>query len=225
MSSSSNKPSVPAELKKFQLSSTVIIDPRRRLHNRRTEQTMRTIFGATESVIIESLTQRISVLDICKAAGISRSKFYRFFSSHESLMDGFALYKRESFLQDLVDHIGTNEEPEAHLLALINYVDDYLHNGSSRQLIMVAPEFALNLFNHIFHDAMLHFQDLLSTVFSLWDERLKMKLDRELLCELLVRLMLSENLIVDHKKTVKLSVRVQQMLSLMRIENKNATAL
>ena len=224
MSSSFNKPRVPAESKKFQLSTNVIIEPRRLLRNRRTEQTMRSIFVATEAVIIESLTQRISVLDICKAAGISRSKVYRFFSSHESLMDGFAIYKRESFLQDLVDHIGTNEEPEAHLLALVNYVDDYLHNGSSRQLIIAAPEFALNLFNNIFHDAILHFQELLSTVFSLWDERLKMKLDRELLCELLVRLMLSENLIVDHKKTVKLSNRIQQLFSLMLIENKNAPA-
>ena len=225
MPSSLKKPLAHTETKKFQLSSTVVIDPRRRLSNRRTEQTIHIIFAATEAVIIQSLTQRFSILDVCKTAAISRSKFYRFFASHESLMEAYAIYKRESFLQALIDKIGPSEDPEAHLLALVQYLDAYLNNGSSRSLLLAAPEFALNLFNNIFHDAILHFQELLSSVFSLWDQRLKMKLDRELICEMIVRLMLSENLIVDSKKTVNLSERITQMLSMMRFESKDATAL
>jgi hypothetical protein len=100
-----------------------------------------------------------------------------------------------------------------------------LNDGSSRSLLLAAPEFSLNLFNNIFHDAILHFQELLSSVFALWDQRLKMKLDRELICEMIVRLMLSENLIVDSKKTVNLSARITHMLSMMRFESKDATAL
>ena len=53
----------------------------------------------------------------------------------------------------------------------------------------------MSWFQRIFQDAVLRFQDVLGIVFDSWDERLGVKLDRELVCELIIRYVLSEQLV------------------------------
>ena len=47
---------------------------RRRRSNRRSEQTIAKILVATEQVVLESGADRISILDVCAAAEVSRGK-------------------------------------------------------------------------------------------------------------------------------------------------------
>ena len=153
--------------------------------NRRSEETISSILDATEQVVLRSGADRISILDVCKLAGISRGTFYRYCSSQEDLLDTFSRHKRDNFHRVLMETVGTVEDPDARLEGLIAFIDDYLTESRARRLLVVAPDYALSFFRRIFHDSILRFQDALEIVFDDWDERLGVKLDRELVCELI----------------------------------------
>ena len=63
--------------------------------NRRSEETIGNILAATEEVVLRSGADRISILDVCQVAGVSRGTFYRYFSSQEDLLDTFSRLCRE----------------------------------------------------------------------------------------------------------------------------------
>ena len=153
--------------------------------------------AAIELVILKSGAERISILEVCTVAQVSRGTFYRYFASQEKLLDAFSKHRRANFHKSLVDVLLPCTDPDLRFTTLIDHLDAHFRDGSSRRLLIVAPEFALAFFKRIFHDAIVRFQDLLATVFDAWDARLGVKLDRELVCELIVRFVLSENLVGD----------------------------
>lgn len=163
--------------------------------NRRSEITIANILAATENIVLESGAERISILDVCRAANVSRGTFYRYFASQDELLDAFSRHKRERFHVALAKAVECHQDPDERFAALIRYLDYYLEHGRSRRLLVVAPEYALGFFRRIFHDSVVRFQDVLAVVFDAWDARLGVKLDRELVCELLIRYVLSEQLV------------------------------
>ncbi|NML27620.1 MULTISPECIES: TetR/AcrR family transcriptional regulator [Zoogloea] len=168
---------------------------RKTRRNRRSEGTIQGILEVTEEIILESGAERISILDVCKAAEISRGTFYRYFASQEELLDAFSRHKRERFYASLIETTAPHTDPDARLEAMIQFISDYIGHTRARRLLIVAPEYAMNWFQRIFQDAVLRFQDVLGIVFDSWDERLGVKLDRELVCELIIRYVLSEQLV------------------------------
>ncbi|WP_375581864.1 TetR/AcrR family transcriptional regulator [Marinobacter adhaerens] len=181
--------------------------------NRRSEETISSILDATEQVVLRSGADRISILDVCKLAGISRGTFYQYFSSQEDLLDTFSRHKRDNFHRVLMETVGTVEDPEARLEGLIAFIDDYLTESRARRLLVVAPDYALSFFRRIFHDSILRFQDALEIVFDDWDERLGVKLDRELVCELIIRYVLSEILVPEDGGRRLLPARVKRLVA------------
>lgn len=181
--------------------------------NRRSEETINSILQSTEEVVLRSGADRISIQDVCKLAGVSRGTFYRYFSSQEDLLDTFSRHKRESFHQTLVNTVGTLEEPEERLKALLDFIDDYLEESRAQRLLLVAPEYALGFFKRIFHDSILRFQDTLDIVFDDWDARLGVKLDRELICEIIIRYVLSEVLVPESMGRRVLPARVKRLVT------------
>ena len=184
--------------------------------NKRSEQTIDNIFAATEQVILQTGTERVSILDVCTTAGISRGTFYRYFASQEELLDAFARHKRESFHNALSAALLPCIDPDERFARLLEFLDAHIATGASRRLLLVAPEFALSYFKRIFHDAVVRFQLLLEPVFDAWDARLKVKLDRELICELIVRFMLSENLAGDDTGRSTMPQRIGRMVNALR---------
>tara|TARA_R110000850_G_scaffold81515_8_gene175237 strand:- start:16989 stop:17732 length:744 start_codon:yes stop_codon:yes gene_type:complete len=191
--------------------------------NRRSEETINSILEATEEVVLESGADRISILDVCKAAGVSRGTFYRYFSSQEDLLDTFSRHKRDAFHQVLMNTIGTVEDPEARLNALIAFIDDYLEQSRAQRLLVVAPDYALGFFRRIFHDSILRFQDTLNIVFDDWDEKLGVKLDRELICEIIIRYVLSEILVPENAGRRLLPVRVKRLVASLTMGSTSRT--
>lgn len=184
----------------------------RRRSNRRSEQTIENILAATEQVVLASGAERISILDVCKAASVSRGTFYRYFASQEELLDAFSRHKRERFHRSLVEATMPHMDPDARFAALVAYLEQYLEHGKSRRLLIVAPEYALSFFKRIFHDSVVRFQDVLGIVFDAWDERLGIKLDRELVCELLIRYVLSEQLVPGDSERKSLPRRIGRLV-------------
>ena len=190
--------------------------PRRRRSNRRSEQTIDNIFAATEKVVLESGADRISILEVCETASVSRGTFYRYFASQDELLEAFSRHKRENFHKSLAELLVRYQDPDERFDVVINYLQDYLDAGNSRRMLLVAPEFALRFFKRIFHDAVVRFQDLLSPVFDAWDERLGVKLDRELICDLLIRFVMSEHLVSSESERGAMQRRIGRLIDSIR---------
>ncbi|WP_110950375.1 TetR/AcrR family transcriptional regulator [Pseudomonas bohemica] len=191
--------------------------------NRRSEETIANILAATEEVVLQSGADRISILDVCKVAGISRGTFYRYFSSQEDLLDTFSRHKRDSFHISLTTALGQIDDPEARLNALFVYLDNYLEQSRARRLLVVAPDYALGFFRRIFHDSIVRFQDVLNIVFDDWDEKLGVRLDRELLCEMIIRYVLSEILVPESASRRLLPVRVKKLAAALTMGSTSRT--
>lgn len=190
--------------------------PRRR-SNRRSEQTIEKILACTEQIILESGADRISILDVCRAADISRGTFYRYFASQEELLDAFSRHKRERFHRGLVDVVAPHNEPDARFNAIIRHLDNYLERGNARRLMAVAPEFALGFFKRIFHDSVLRFQDALGIVFDAWEARLGIQIDRELVAEMIIRYVLSEQLVPSDGDRKSVPRRIGRMVEALLV--------
>lgn len=210
------KASVAAEPETLLSALTGSAEVLRRSGNKRSEQTIERIFDATEQAILESGTDRIAILDVCKSINISRGTFYRYFASQDELLDAYSRHKRESFHKNLSAILLAHDDPDRRFDAFIEYVDAYMTSGRPRRLLLKAPEFALGFFKRVFHDAVVRFQDLLGPVFDAWDERLATKLDRELVCELIFRFILSESLIGDSAGSQSMPRRIGRLVDLLR---------
>jgi AcrR family transcriptional regulator len=187
------------------------LQPRVPGRNKRSEETIRQILAAAEQVILESGVDKLAIQDVCEVAGVSRGTFYRYFSSHEELLDAFSKHKRARFHLALHAATAAHLRPDERFNAVIAYLDDYLRHNRSRRLLAVAPEFALGFFKRIFHDSVERFQDVLDIVFDAWDARLGARMDRELVCKLLIRYVLSEVLVPAKGDRCQLLASLVQM--------------
>jgi AcrR family transcriptional regulator len=185
---------------------------RRRRRSRRSEATIAAILEAAENVVLRSGVHRVAILNVCKAAGISRGTFYRYFSAQDELLDALVRHKREGFHRGLIQAIRDFSDPDERFDAFVEHLETYLEHTQARQLLIVSPEFALGFFHRFFHDAVVRFQDVLATVFDAWDERLDAKLDRELICELLIRFVLSEHLAPSGNAGRALPARIRRLI-------------
>lgn len=186
--------------------------PRRRSGNKRSEQTVENILKATEVVVLKSGADRISILEVCETANVSRGTFYRYFASQDELLDAFSKHRRETFHSSMAEAVAHCTDPDERFATLLQHMDMILAEGSSRRMLLVAPAFAFSFFKRIFHDSVVRFQDLLAPVFDAWDSRLGTKLDRELVCELIVRFMMSEHLVGDASERAAMPRRIARLV-------------
>ncbi|WP_206198947.1 TetR/AcrR family transcriptional regulator [Zoogloea dura] len=180
--------------------------------NRRSEETIATILAATEDIILRSGSDRVSILEVCEKAEVSRGTFYRYFSSQGDLLDAFSCHKRDNFHSALLVAAQVTEDPDSRFRAVVAYLEAYLESGQARRLLKVAPEYALGFFQRIFHDSVLRLQDVLAIVFDAWDARLGIRIDRELVCEMMIRYVLSEQLAPRGPTQRERSSRIESLI-------------
>ncbi len=179
--------------------------------NRRSDATIAKILAATETVVLSGGAERISIIDVCERARVSRGTFYRYFSSQDDLLDAFSRHKREGFHMSMLAATSPHVDPEQRFRALIGYLEDYVAQGQARRLLLVAPEYTLRFFRRIFNDSRVRLQDVLGTVFDAWDAQLGIRIDRELVCEMLIRYVLSEQL-VPHERAREGTARIERLV-------------
>ena len=61
----------------------------------------------------------MAILAVCKAAGISRGTFYRYFSAQDELLDALVRHKREGFHRGLVQATLAFADPDERFDAFI----------------------------------------------------------------------------------------------------------
>ncbi|WP_312551493.1 TetR/AcrR family transcriptional regulator [Massilia sp.] len=188
----------------------------------RAETTVAAILEATEQIVLREGSERISVRDVCELAEVSRGTFYRYFGSQDELLDAFARHKRSSFQQAMADAVTPYAEPGARFHALVRYLDNYAAHGQARLLLRAAPEYTLRLFGRLFNESLVRIEELMRPVFDTWDRRLGIRTDRELVCELMIRCVLSE-LVVLHKRPQDGVERIVRFLySIVECESRQA---
>ncbi|PUA20640.1 TetR/AcrR family transcriptional regulator [Glaciimonas sp. PCH181] len=180
--------------------------------NRRSDATIQQIVTAAGEIILQSGVERISILAVCEAAGISRGTFYRYFSSQDALLEAYTESQRKQFHLALIEVAAPHEDPEARFNAVITNLDRFLQQDKSRRLLLVAPEYAFGFFQRMFDDAIARFKSVLDMVFDAWDARLAIQIDRDLACELLVRYILSELLVPSEIDKRLLPLRLRGMI-------------
>lgn len=183
-----------------------------RRSNRRSGQTIENILACTEEILLKSGAERISILDVCRAANVSRGTFYRYFGSQDDLLDAFSDHIRARFHQSLLEAVLPYIDPDERFAAIIAYLDQYLETGRARRLLLVAPEFALGFFRRVFHDSTARFQDAMGIVFDAWELRRGIQIDRELVTEMLIRYVLSEQFAPSEGDRKLLPRRIARML-------------
>lgn len=181
--------------------------------NKRSDSTIASILKATEEVVLRSGAERVSIMEVCEHADVSRGTFYRYFSSQDELLDAYSLHKRQEFHRTLVAVTAPHSEPQARLQAVIQFLEDYLDGGRARRLLLVAPEYALGFFERTARDGALRFQEVLGIVFDDWDRRFGTQLDRELICELIIRYVLSELVAPAGARRHDLPARIGRLVS------------
>lgn len=183
--------------------------------NKRSTETIALILDTTGEIILQSGADRISILDVCEKAGISRGTFYRYFSSQDDLLDAFSRHKRDQFHTALLAVTAGIDDPDARFQAVLGFVDNYLEKSRAGRLLLVAPEYALRWFQRIFNDSVHRFQDILSISFDAWEARRGITLDRELICELMVRFILSEVLVPSGAERRNLMRRIERFVVML----------
>jgi len=197
------------------IDATLPAAPIRRRRNRRSEETIASILDATGKVLLDAGTAKLSILDVCNAAGISRGTFYRYFASQEDLLEAFARDSRDRRYQGVVAATAPHDDPDKRFQAFLDYFAGSIQAGQLQRLLLVAPEYAIAYITRIFHDSVIRFQDVLKPVFDAWEERLGTRLDRELLCEVFVRLAISEHLVPVGKEQQPLARRIEKLISVL----------
>jgi AcrR family transcriptional regulator len=182
--------------------------------NKRSSDTIGKILAATEEIILRSGAERISILDVCEEVGISRGTFYRYFSSQDDLLDAFSRHKRDQFHATLLK-IAVSNDPDERFQSLLDFIDDYLETSRARRLLLVAPDYATRWLQRIFTDSVHRFQDLLSMVFDAWEERHGIVIDRELVCELMVRYIMSDVLVPAGPDRRNLMRRIERFVHML----------
>jgi AcrR family transcriptional regulator len=183
--------------------------------NKRSTDTIARILETTGEIILQSGADRISILDVCEQAGISRGTFYRYFASQDELLDAFSRHMRDQFHAKLLQATAGTDDPDERFQAVLGFVDNYLEKSRAGRLLLVAPEYALRWFQRIFNDSVHRFQDILSISFDAWEERRGITLDRELICELMVRFILSEVLVPSGAERRNLMRRIERFVVML----------
>jgi AcrR family transcriptional regulator len=187
--------------------------PKARL-NKRSSDTIAKILAVTEEIILRSGAERISILDVCEEVGISRGTFYRYFSSQDDLLDAFSRHKRDQFHATLLN-IAASNDPDERFQSVLDFIDNYLETSRARRLLLVAPDYATRWLQRIFTDSVHRFQDILSMVFDAWEERHGIVIDRELVCELMVRYIMSDVLVPAGPDRRNLMRRIERFVHML----------
>lgn len=142
----------------------------------------------------------ISVSAICEEAHISRGTFYRYFNSKEDFLASFSKYMRDKFETTIKKNVIPEENPVQKLKVYLECIQIYLNDGNGRRFFEIEPDFSLRDFRNNFQNSIDRTQRILDATFTVWESSMKVRLDRPLLAEMLVRYMLSE-LIVPSEAT------------------------
>lgn len=179
----------------------------------RPAETIQKILETVEVLVLQKGTAELSVRIVCDEADIARGTFYRYFDSKEDLLEGFSRYMREKFEKKVGRVLESSVDPAKRFAAYLHCVWEYLNAENARRLFDVEPIFSVKDHRQNFQKSLVRTQHVLDSTFSDWETVIGVKLDRELLSELLVRYMLSELIVPSSDNYEEFLTRATRMVT------------
>jgi AcrR family transcriptional regulator len=100
--------------------------------------TSQRILEATLEVLSRDGPQRLSLLAVAAAAGVSRPTLYRWFPSKDALLAAFGLYEQEKFDAGIAAAIAGLDGSD-RLEAVLRFIVEYQHSSSLGRIVAVEP--------------------------------------------------------------------------------------
>jgi len=162
----------------------------------RAARTIDNIINAAQSVMMNQGTPRITAQDVCDAAGVSRGTLYRYFPSMDAVLEAVVLRLRTETDRELNRALEGCETPTERFAAFLKYSVSNNETRRGSQFLQVEPAFVLRYFESNFDHFIARVLTALDPVFDAWEADIGMTLDRSALAEMMVRLALSETVVL-----------------------------
>ncbi|GGC27200.1 hypothetical protein GCM10011400_12020 [Paraburkholderia caffeinilytica] len=155
------------------------------------EQSVERILAATFDAISRHGLLRLSLSDVCRAAGVARGTLYRYFPTKEDLLDGLGARTRERFESALRDLRASTDTPDERLEGVLRILIEQEEEAAGDRMLQIEPLFVLDFFGRLLP----YYSELVAATlepfFDQVERQFDMKIDRLLMSEVLLRVRLS----------------------------------
>jgi AcrR family transcriptional regulator len=141
----------------------------------------------TLRVILSRGADRMSMSDVCESAGVSRTTFYRYFSTKEELLEALGAYHRRQLRQMMDGAIAKTANPKKRLIAVIEALQFFVDLHRMDRLLLIEPAFAINYMKRQSSFFLTLLQTALAPVFEEFEAQTRVRLDGTLLTQMLLR--------------------------------------
>lgn len=153
------------------------------------------ILGGALEAIASRGVRRLSMSDIIEASGVSRGTLYRYFSSKDEILAAVSEHICTEF-EDGVRKAGEGiDDPVDRFRAVMLFYSRYTQDNTLDRMFQAEPAFHLDFFRSRFGRYKLAICDALEPVFKELDRFTGVKVDRDGIAEMLVRMQLSALLV------------------------------
>jgi AcrR family transcriptional regulator len=161
----------------------------------RTGPSLVRIFEGTLAALARQGARQLSMTDVCDASGISRATLYRYFAKKEDLLAALAEHVSSNFVAGVKEAAAREHEPQEKFRAVLRFMIAYSTQVKSDRILEVEPLFVIESLHAQFPRHLAAVSEALDPVFDAFEKRLRRPLDRNLICELLLRAQESTSLI------------------------------
>lgn len=133
-------------------------------------------------------TSHLSMSDIVKTAKVSRGTLYKYFESKDQVLIALTEYITIQFEDGLRHAAASETDPIKQFRAVLAWHDHFSSQESPDRLVLTEPEFFLGFLRDNLPRHSIALQSALTPCFDHFDKVRGRPLDREFLCELLIRI-------------------------------------
>jgi AcrR family transcriptional regulator len=177
-------------------------------------KTIENIISAAQVVMFNHGTSNVSARQVCEHAGVSRGTLYRYFSSMEELLQAVALRLRTETDEELDHALEGLNDPSERFDAFLAYTTANRETVRAAHFLHVEPAFVLKYFENNFAHFIARVNTALGPVFDAWETDVGAPLDRDAICEMMVRYALSETLVPTPEGNTPLPVRLRALVEM-----------
>jgi AcrR family transcriptional regulator len=157
--------------------------------------TVRKILEGAQLAIARHGTRKLSMRDICDAAGVSSGTLYRYFATKEGVLTAVSDAISQAFTKGVTDAAAAHTDPVDQFSAVIEFHFQVSQGQQTGGILETEPKFVLTFLRDHFPEHISVVKNALAGAFDLLERDGGIAVDRNLFSELLIRIGLSALLV------------------------------
>jgi AcrR family transcriptional regulator len=146
----------------------------------------RILDGAIATLSRRGATQ-LSMSAVCDAAGVSRATLYRYFSRKEDLLAAVGEHVSRNFIDGIKRAVAGSHTPSDRLHLVLEFFIRYTAQVQSDRMLEIEPSFVLKFLQSHFTRHVAVFNEALAPVYDDIEAHLRIRINRLLVSEVLLR--------------------------------------